>query len=240
MTGVQTSTSSSVVVSAETGKTVYWKFGMLRDTVNEGETALLRIDSLYVAPAGDVGTMSVLYPLPNVQFLGDSLFTFSATLGSSGVYTIPVAVSTRGGADTAQIVITVLRDTTPFYVLTLFTEPGTGSIQAQPAATSYRSGDTVTLTALPKSGYTFGNWIGAGTGSTPKVTVVITENTEISAVFIPVLTPDCVELTTGSSLNTAIQEASPSAKRPGSLCPAEGMYDNGTINVWGNVRFIFQ
>jgi hypothetical protein len=232
--GADSSTASSVVVSVETGKTVYWKFGILKDTVSEGETLVIRIKSLYVVPAGDAGTPALLNPASNARFTGDSLFTFTAAARDSGDYGIPVIVSTRGGADTSQIVITVLPR---HYTLSLHAV--SGSITAQPATDSYRWGDTVTLTAIPDPGFKFSEWSGDATGITSEIKVVIQGNTEITALFITETATGCVELTSGS-LNTAIKDASSSSKRPGSLCPAEGLYDNGTIQVWGTVRFIFQ
>ncbi|MBN1603037.1 MAG: immunoglobulin domain-containing protein [Chitinispirillaceae bacterium] len=232
--GKDSSTITSVIVNEGSGKTVYWKFGVLRDTVTEGEILSVRVKPLYIVPSGDIGTLTQLNPLPKSSFQGDSLFVFTPGKRDSGNYTIPVVVSTRGGADTSQIIITVLPH---YYALSLHAVSGT--VTALPAGNNYRWGEMVTLTAVPDPGFKFLEWTGAATGITPLIKFPILGNTNITAQFIAETAAGCVELTTGS-LNAAIINASPSSKRPGSLCPQEGLYDNGTIKVWGTVRFVFQ
>ncbi|MBN1600854.1 MAG: immunoglobulin domain-containing protein [Chitinispirillaceae bacterium] len=232
--GKDSSTTSSIVVSEGSGKTVYWKFGILKDTVKEGETLSVQVKSLYIVPPGDVGTLTLLNPSSNAQFIGDSLFNFTPAKRDSGLYTIPVIVATRGGADTSQIGITIL----PRY-FTLSLQAVSGTITAQPAGNNYRWGDLITLTAVPAQGFKFSEWSGGATGIASEIKISIWGNTDITALFIAETFTGCVELTSGS-LNTAIKNASPSLKRPGSLCPQEGSYDDGTIKVWGTVRFVFQ
>ncbi|MBN1577832.1 MAG: hypothetical protein JW913_14825 [Chitinispirillaceae bacterium] len=65
------------------------------------------------------------------------------------------------------------------------------------------------------------------------------DDIEITAHFTRKATTGCAQLHSGS-LTTAIREASQSSARPGSICPEEGLYNDGTIKVWGTVRFIFQ
>ncbi|MBU2601749.1 MAG: cell wall-binding repeat-containing protein [Actinobacteria bacterium] len=60
---------------------------------------------------------------------------------------------------------------------------GEGSVQRSPDQTEFYRGESVTLTAVPGPGYTFYGWIGGATGSKNPVTVPITAQTGVTAVF---------------------------------------------------------
>ena len=61
---------------------------------------------------------------------------------------------------------------------------GSGSVTRQPNATSYAQGSTVTLTAVPASGWTFSGWGGGASGSTNPLTVTMDSNKSITATFV--------------------------------------------------------
>ena len=68
---------------------------------------------------------------------------------------------------------------------------GSGTISASPSGGSYVSGTTVTLTAMPSTGYSFSGWSGSVTGTTNPISLVISANASIVATFtlIPVIPP---------------------------------------------------
>ncbi|NLE00781.1 MAG: hypothetical protein GX640_13010 [Fibrobacter sp.] len=69
--------------------------------------------------------------------------------------------------------------------------------------------------------------------------IVIVDNIEIAGKFQRESASECYEINSGS-LNQAILQASPLSKRPGTVCPEEGLYDDGTIQILGTVKFVFQ
>ncbi|MEM2129705.1 MAG: M14-type cytosolic carboxypeptidase, partial [Candidatus Bathyarchaeia archaeon] len=70
-----------------------------------------------------------------------------------------------------------------YYTLTIY-KVGQGTVSADPQKQYYKSGDTVTLTATPESGYTFQNWSGDLTGTNNPATIVVTRNMAVTAHFI--------------------------------------------------------
>lgn len=69
----------------------------------------------------------------------------------------------------------------PTYTLTL--SATNGSITKSPSAASYDSGTSVTLTAVPATGYEFTAWSGDASGSTNPKTVTMNSNKSITATF---------------------------------------------------------
>ena len=232
--GSDTSRTMRLTVKERGGKPVFWNFAFYRDTVKEGDTLIIRLDSLYTAPASDTVSFALLEPEARASFAGDSLFTFHAGARDSGSYMIPVSVSSKSGADTGIMAITVM----PRYcTLTLVAD--SGSIVATPSAAKYRWSDTVSLKAVPKSGFIFFLWSGDVSGLTDSISVAVFKDMTIRARFIPKDSSGCVEIHSGS-LNQAIRDASPGSKRPKRICPAPGVYDQGTIKIWGAVRIEIQ
>lgn len=73
---------------------------------------------------------------------------------------------------------------TTTYTLTSSANPaGGGSITRSPDAASYASGSSVTLTATPAAGYTFGSWSGDATGTNSSITVTMDANKVVTANF---------------------------------------------------------
>ena len=66
---------------------------------------------------------------------------------------------------------------------TLTTSATNGTITRTPNKTSYTSGETVTLQAVPNTGYTFSGWSGALTGTTNPATLVMNANKSVTANF---------------------------------------------------------
>jgi uncharacterized repeat protein (TIGR02543 family) len=74
---------------------------------------------------------------------------------------------------------------TTTHVLTVNTS-GSGTVTKTPNATSYPDGSSVTLTANPASGWTFGGWSGAASGTSTSVSVVMNADETVTATFTPV------------------------------------------------------
>ena len=86
-------------------------------------------------------------------------------------------------ADTVVTAVFVEEPTT-YYTLDISVSPeGAGSIEKTPDLDQYPEGTTVTLTAIPNSGYIFDHWSGDISGSENPVTVVMNSNKTITAVF---------------------------------------------------------
>jgi hypothetical protein len=232
--GSDTSRSIRLTVKERSGKPVFWNFAFYRDTVKEGDTLSIRLDSLYTAPVSDTVSFALVESERRASFRGDSLFTFYAGARDSGSYLIPISVSSKSGADTGIMAIAV----TPRYCRLTF-NADSGSIVATPSADKYRWGDLISLKAIPKTGFIFFQWSGDISGITDSISVAVLKDMMIQARFIQKDSTGCVEIQSGS-LNQAIRDASPGLKRPKRICPAQGMYDQGTIKIWGAVRIEIQ
>jgi pectate lyase len=72
------------------------------------------------------------------------------------------------------------------YTLTTMVSPSAGgSITRSPNASNYTAGTNVTLTAAAASGYTFSNWSGSVSGTSPSITVTMDANKSVTANFAP-------------------------------------------------------
>jgi hypothetical protein len=60
-----------------------------------------------------------------------------------------------------------------------------GNISLSPSKTQYLDGDSVTVTATPKSGYKFSNWTSGLSGTTNPSNLKVTSDMSISASFVP-------------------------------------------------------
>jgi hypothetical protein len=232
--GSDTSRSMRLTVKERSGKPVFWNFAFYRDTVKEGDTLKIKLASLYTAPVLDTVSFTLVEAERRASFSGDSLFTFYAGARDSGSYMVPVSVSSKSGADTGIMAIAVK----PRYCA-LALNADSGSIVATPSFDKHRWGDSVSLKAVPKTGFIFFQWSGDISGITDSISVAVLKDMTIRARFIPKDSSGCVEILSGS-LNQAIRDASPGSKRPKRICPAQGVYDQGTIRIWGAVRIEIQ
>lgn len=71
----------------------------------------------------------------------------------------------------------------PAQQYTLTTSAVNGSVTKSPNQNSYNSGQTVTLTATPSSGYIFSNWSGDLSGSSNPATITMNSNKTVTANF---------------------------------------------------------
>jgi hypothetical protein len=133
----------------------------------------------------------------------------------------PSALSVNGSfdgtSDWAVVAVEVLAGTPPpTSTVTLSVTPSAGgSVTLNPPGGSYALGTTVTLTAVPNSGYSFTGWSGALTGSANPATLVMDANKSVGASFASASQYSVtVQPTTGGSV---------------SLSPAGGSYPSGTL-----------
>jgi hypothetical protein len=105
-------------------------------------------------------------------------------LGAAG--TTSVAGGFDGTTDWAVVAAEVLAaGTTPSSVTLSVTTSGSGSVTLNPPGGSYSVGTSVTLTAVPASGYAFAGWSGALGGTANPTTLVMDSNKSVIASFVP-------------------------------------------------------
>ncbi len=98
------------------------------------------------------------------------------------------------------------------YTLTVAPATG-GSVTLNPPGGVYPSGTVVTVTAVPASGYRFGAWSGALSGTANPTTLLVDSNQTISASFVRQFTLSATSTGSGSVV----------------LSPSGGVYDEGTV-----------
>ncbi|MEH0154203.1 Ig-like domain-containing protein [Limibacter armeniacum] len=89
---------------------------------------------------------------------------------------------------------------------TLSTGASNGSIGRSPDQSTYESGTSVMLTAIPNSGYEFAGWSGDNSGIANPLTVVMNGNKNITASFTPISTGG-EEFTVSSKVSTGNDDA---------------------------------
>jgi len=232
--GVDTSKPSVLLYREVTGKTVYWNQGNHENSVNESDSLVINLESLYTNESGEKVTFSALEYNDRCYFSGDSQFVFKSFKGDSGTYTVPVSIKGDDDEDDALFHINVIAR-----YCTLSVSSENGKILVAPLKDSYRLGDRITLNADPDSGYEFFEWYGDISGSDSEIELIIDSSMSVSARFWPQASTECYPIENGY-LNSTIKEVSAGAQRPKLLCPKSGFYENGTVKISGKVRFVIQ
>ena len=97
---------------------------------------------------------------------------------------------------------------TATYVLAITITPGgAGTVSRDPNTGGYAPGATVTLTAVPTSGWMFTSWSGNASGGDNPLAVIMTANKSITANFQPTLVVTNTNDTGPGSLRQAIADA---------------------------------
>jgi uncharacterized repeat protein (TIGR02543 family) len=78
---------------------------------------------------------------------------------------------------------------------------GSGTVAANPSQSAYASGQQVTLTATPATGYAFSGWSGAAAGSTNPLTLTVSGNSSVTANFTAI--PGTLAVTPATALAAA-------------------------------------
>jgi hypothetical protein len=98
---------------------------------------------------------------------------------------------------------------------------GSGSVLVDPEQPYYNEGDSVTLTAVPTTGYTFDHWLGEPISGSTNLTETITmlDDYMVTAVFTETVVPPTYTLTV---------DVDPVGSGSVSVDPDQAFYDEGT------------
>jgi hypothetical protein len=135
------------------------------------------------------------------------------------------------------------------YTLTTVVSPsGAGSVS--PSGGEYESGDQVTLTASPDSGYIFDYWSGGASGTTTTITITMDSDKSLTANFetAPVNAISCYEAKNYIGERTTVygtvvdtNYASGSSGKPTflNMCYSYPNPNRFTVVIWGENRVEF-
>jgi uncharacterized repeat protein (TIGR02543 family) len=119
--------------------------------------------------------------------------------GGSYNDTVTFTNTTNGNGNTTRgISLTIASQ----YSLAVNSTPsGSGSVTVNPSQPTYNSGQQVTLTAVPNTGYTFASWSGDASGTTNPLTVTMTGNKTVTANFTAI--PGTLAVTPTTALTSS-------------------------------------
>ena len=188
----------TVTLSGATGASASVNYATQDDTARAG--------SDYVSKSGALSfsgttTQRQIQVNTSQDSTGENAESFFVNLSNASGATIARA---QGGA--------VILDDDSGYTVTVQPTTG-GSVTLSPSGGVYAGGTLVTVTAVPASGYRFGSWGGALSGTSNPTTLLVDGNKTISATFIRRYAVT-VSTTGGGSV---------------SLSPSGGVYDVGTL-----------
>ena len=150
--------------------------------------------NIYPAGYGDISFDPP--PGANGKYTSGTVVTCTATPFGSNTFT-GWGSATTGTANPTHITMTGNKTLSayfaapvgPVYTLTRSVTPdGGGQVYVSPAlavgATGYAAGTTVTVAALPATGYLFSSWSGAITGTQSPQQIIMNENKSVTANFV--------------------------------------------------------
>ena len=142
-------------------------YTLTRSVTGSGAIAVSPDQSDYSA-----GTQVTITAVPQ------SGYQFDGWSGDASGSTNPLTVTMNGNR-----AITAAFSPIPTYTLTT-TVNGSGAVAISPDQPSYQAGEQVTLTATPDANWTFVGWGGDASGSANPLTVTMSRNQTITAVFV--------------------------------------------------------
>jgi hypothetical protein len=166
-----TTISAMIIIAKNTQITAIFVQGTFVITVNQATGGTITLSPSKPAYAlGDVVTVTA------TSATGYSFSSWGGDVsGTTNPTTITVAKNSTVSASFALIA-------GGSYTITISGTVG-GTIILSPNKTNYNSGDSVSITATPNTGYTFSSWGGDISGSTNPQTFTVTKNMTISATF---------------------------------------------------------
>ncbi len=115
---------------------------------------------------------------------------------------------------------------------TLTVSASNGTVTKSPNKSTYTAGETVTLTAVPNSGYTFTGWSGGLTGSSNPATITMNANKTVTANFSQTQTA-AYTLTISASNGTVTKSPNKSTYTAGETVTLTAVPNNGyTFTGW--------
>ena len=161
--------TGNTAVSATFTRASTYTLTTAKNGTGTGTLSVNPITSAY--PAGTVVTVTA------TPATGSALAAWSGGGCSGTALTCQVTM-------TANTTVTATFNSTLTYDLTVvYAGTGSGTVSANPFATSYVPGTSVTLTAAASSGSSFTGWSGACTGTTATCTVTMSTARSVTATF---------------------------------------------------------
>ena len=154
----------------------------------QGTVAINPNNSLY-----DSGQVVTLTAVP------DNGYLFTGWSGDASGMETPIQITMNGNKSVTASFAPVAPNT---YTLNTPSSVG-GSIDRNPDKPAYQSGEVVTLTAVPATGYLFNGWSGDASGMETPIQITMNGNKSITASFAPVA-PNTYTLNTPSSAGGSI------------------------------------
>lgn len=209
-------------VSAEHMIEVYMSINTFEVTISCGANGS-------VSPSGTVtasyGESPVFTISPSTGFHISDVLVDGSSIGSVNSYTFNNIVSNH------TLSATFAPDQ---YNLTV-TTTGNGGVNKDPDQASYINSSSVTLTAVPASGWSFSGWSGDLTGTTNPVTVTMDGNKNVTATFSQIM--KTLTVTSGANGSVSQPGTGTYSYSAGSLVNLQAVADSGFafVNWTGDV-----
>src|SRR5512133_1305817 len=171
---------SNVISTGKNGNPVFWKIDTLQATLYEGDSLKITLKSLFNA-GDDTFSISLLQPAFKSAIIMDSTLIVKALNRDSSLQIVRVLLSGKVNTDTLYYSVKI----EPRYlVVNILADSGT--VTVTPSRTSYRWGDSVRITGVPKNGFVFYQWDGDITGDKADTSIVVKKNIQAMARFWPI------------------------------------------------------
>ncbi len=197
----------------------------------EGKTLTVNLADSCSDPDGDQITYKATESDSRLTVTASGEMTVEAGVRDAGTVVFGIEATDGTLSDTMNVIVTI--DET--YCTVTFSAQN-GSITPSPTAQNnrYRLGDEIEVTAQAADGYKFDKWTNDLSGSSNPKTAEITGDMTISAKFVSFGVTECQSVALNTSLNAKIRTVS--AQGQGTICPAPGKYENGTVEIQGKIQ----
>jgi uncharacterized repeat protein (TIGR02543 family) len=173
-------------------------YGAIRFTVPPGATGSYRLESFVRSYLdGSISRDADYHVVYNGTELYGIFMAPNSTAGYTNVFSLAAGdtidflvgrgadgVQSGSGLKIQATLTLTTNNLPPIPTYTLVTQtPGGGSISRSPNATSYLSNSVVTVTANASNGWTFLGWVGDSTTTSPTISLTMTNNKVLQAIF---------------------------------------------------------